>query len=156
MAKITFKSIGKIYTGFKDPREAHSICRDGIEADNPAKIIIDKKYLTALEGLDNFSHMFVLYHLSKVDDLKLKTYPGPPQIKGLPEVGLFATRAQYRPNPIAMRLTKLDKIKSNTIFVKGMDAIDGSPVLDIKPYVSGFDRPKKFEEASWYRWDNNE
>jgi len=106
--------------------------------------------------LDCFSHIFVIFHLDKVKKTELITHPGPPTIKSLPKVGIFASRSQYRPNPIALRLVKLLRIEGNILHVEGLDAINNSRVLDIKPYVRGFDRPEEYETAPWYNWlDNN-
>jgi len=83
-------------------------------------------------------------------------HPGPPSIKDLPKVGVFASRSQYRPNPIALKLVKLVKVRNNKLYVQGLDAIDDSPVLDIKPYIPGFDKPEKVKIANWYNWLNKE
>ncbi|MCX8179732.1 MAG: SAM-dependent methyltransferase [Candidatus Aenigmarchaeota archaeon] len=82
----------------------------------------------------------------------METYPAPMTIKNLPKVGVFASRSQYRPNKIALRLVKLEKIEKNVLYVKGLDAINKTPVIDIKPYIKEFDRPLKFKQAPWYCW----
>jgi len=94
----------------------------------------------------------VIYYLDKIKKMELMTYPGPTSIKNLPAVGVFASRSQYRPNPIALRLVKLIAVEKNKLLVEGLDAISGSPILDIKPYIPGFDRVKKPEIAYWYNW----
>ena len=55
-------------------------------------------------------------------------------------------------NHLALRLVKLEKIEVKHVYVKGLDAIDGTPVIDIKPYIKGFDRPKRLKQAEWYNW----
>ena len=66
---------------------------------------------------------------------------------------MFASRSQYRPNHIALRLVELVKVKGNRLEVRGLDAINNSEVLDIKPYIPQFDRPEKIRVADWYdRW----
>ena len=92
--------------------------------------------------------------MNKINTIELITHPGPPSIKDLPKVGVFASRSQHRPNPIALKLVKLIKIEKNKVHVQGLDAINNSPVLDIKPYISGFDKPEKVKIASWYNWLN--
>jgi len=104
-----------------------------------SEIILDPKLKTGLEGLQHFSHAFVLFHIHKVAKMELKTYPAPVSIKNLQSVGVFASRSQYRPNPIGLRLVRIVKLSKNRLVVEGLDAIDGTPVLDIKPYVSYFD-----------------
>jgi tRNA-Thr(GGU) m(6)t(6)A37 methyltransferase TsaA len=110
------------------------------------------EFADGLKGLEKFSHAFIIYSLNKADHVELVTHPGPSSVKGLPKVGVFASRSQYRPNHIAVRLVKIMGIKGNVVSVEGLDGIDGSPVLDIKPYVPGFDRPEKFVCADWYDW----
>ncbi len=150
--EILLKSIGFVESIYKDPKQAWEACENGLNTKTISKIIIDKEYEECLKGLERFSHAFIIYYLHQVDKIEKTTYPGPITIKGLPWVGVFASRSQYRPNPIALRLVKIEKIDQNIIYVKGLDAIDNTPVVDIKPYVKGFDRPKKFKQAEWYSW----
>ncbi len=92
----------------------------------------------ALHGLDEFSHIVVLFwmHHSPVwECLAMKTHPQMRQ--DLPLVGVFATRSPVRPNPIGMSVVKLLARKNNLLKVVGLDALDGSPVVDIKPYLPG-------------------
>ena len=152
MDKIIFSPIGFIRSEFRKPKEIEFACEKGLRSGNVSSIVLEKGLGKGLKGLDGFSHIFVLYFLSESRKKELVTHPGPPSIKGLPKVGVFASRSQYRPNPIALRLVRLLKVKGNEIFVGGLDAVDGTPVLDIKPYVPGFDRPGKFRVASWYDW----
>ncbi len=111
-----------------------------------------EEFEKGLKGLEEFSHVFVIYILDKAKKIELITHPGPPNEVDLPKVGVFASRSQYRPNHIALRLVKLKKIEKNIIYVEGLDAIDESKVLDIKPYVKGFDRTSEFKTAPGYRW----
>jgi len=96
-------------------------------------IVIDPKYTEALEGLEEFSHIYVLFHLHEVNrPFKEKVHPtGNPEY---PLVGAFATRTPNRPNPIGLTVCKLVSRNENVLTVKGLDAYDGSPVIDIKPY----------------------
>lgn len=152
--KVIFKPIGFVKSDFKNPKDTIVCCEKGLKATNISKIEIFGKYIKGLSGIEKFLHIFVLYYFNKIKKSELVTYPGPLSIKNLPQVGIFACRSQYRPNPIALRLVKLIKKQNNELIVKGLDAINNSPVLDIKPYVTGFDRPNKFKEASWYQWLN--
>ena len=99
-----------------------------------SKIVIDSEYEEALDGLEDFSHIYVLFCLHEADrPFKTKIHPtGNPD---LPLVGAFATRTPNRPNPIAQSLVKLLSRKGNILTVEGLDAFDGSPVLDIKPFT---------------------
>ena len=149
---ISFESIGKIISGIKDPKKLEIACELGLKYKDESKIIINSNLEKGLRGLEKFSHLFVLYYLHKVKRVELITSPVPSSVKCSKKVGVFASRAQYRPNPIAVRLVKLVKIENNEIIVEGLDGINDSPVLDIKPYVPGFDRPETFNVADWYNW----
>lgn len=101
-----------------------------------ATIVINEDLVKALEGIDNFSHLLVLYWAHKV--------PGkgrglrrvhPMGRKEIPVVGLFCTFSPARPNPVLACIVRLHERKDNILKVSGLDAIDGSPVIDIKPYV---------------------
>ena len=152
MQEISFESIGFVESEYENPDELIFACEDGLNTKTKYKIILKKEFEEGLEGLKEFSHLFIMYHLNQADKIELITHPGPPKEKKLPKVGVFASRSQYRPNHIALRLVKLTKIEGNEVYVEGLDAINGSKVLDIKPYVKGFDRPDSFKIASWYDW----
>ena len=98
-------------------------------------IVVDKHLTQALDDLDENSHITVLFWMDQVDPtapLPLKIHP-----RGMierPLRGVFATRTQYRPNPIGVTTVKLLKRNDNILRVQGLDAINGSPILDIKPY----------------------
>ncbi len=152
MPEIFFEPIGIIQSEFKNPEELIFACEKGLDTDTESEIIIDEHFEEGLKGLKEFSHIFVIYYLDQANKIELSTHPGPPSETSLPKVGVFASRSQYRPNHIALRLVQLLKIDANRIHVKGLDAVNGSKVLDIKPYIKGFDRPEQFKTASWYDW----
>lgn len=152
MNEIRFQPIGFIESKFENPKDLIFACEDGLSTNTVSKILINKAFEKGVAGLDGFSHAFVIYFLNKVNRTELKTHPGPPGVSDLPRVGVFASRSQYRPNPIALRLVELIKIYKNEIYVKGLDAVNNTPVLDVKPYVPGFDRPEKPRVADWYDW----
>ena len=155
MKKICFDPIGIIHSKFKDPEELIFACEKGLDTDTESEIIIAEKLVDGLAGLEEFSHIFVIYFLNYADKIELSTHPGPPSEISLPKVGVFASRSQYRPNHIALRLVELLNINGNRLFVKGLDAVNDSKVLDIKPYIKGFDRPGKYRTAYWYDWLNH-
>lgn len=88
-----------------------------------------------LDGIEDFSHIQVIFYLDRVSrhERRMKKFH-PRDREDLPLVGAFATRSQRRPNPIGLTTVKLLSRKVNTLRVKGLDALDGTPVLDIKPY----------------------
>lgn len=100
-----------------------------------SEIEIYEEYKQGLKGIEDFSHIHVFYwlHKSKGYSLHVNT-----PWDDIPH-GLFTTRSPHRPNPIAHSIAKLIERKDNILKVKGLDAIDGAPVLDIKPYVKKFD-----------------
>ena len=101
-----------------------------------AQVIIDPSYEKALDGIESFSHIVIVFWLHKVKKgerliMRVHPYRNPT----LPLKGVFATRSPVRPNPIGLTVVKLIKRKANMLTVVGLDAIDGTPVLDIKPYL---------------------
>jgi tRNA-Thr(GGU) m(6)t(6)A37 methyltransferase TsaA len=99
-----------------------------------SEVVIEEQYAAALEGLEEFSHLWVLFWLHQRDrEVILKVHPeGRPE---LPEVGVLATRSPRRPTPIAMTAVRLLERRGNVLVVRGLDALDATPVLDIKPYL---------------------
>lgn len=100
-----------------------------------SKIELNAELVSSLSGIKDFSHLFVLYHLNQVTDEQRKILKVHPRGRiDLPLTGVFATRTMMRPNPIALTLVELLKVEGSVLTVKGLDAFDGTPVLDIKPY----------------------
>jgi tRNA (adenine37-N6)-methyltransferase len=131
--EITFRPIGVIHSPFHDLAEM-PIQPTG-EANAPGTIEIYPEYTEGLKDLDGFSHLILLYHLHKVNSAKLTVVPF---LDSEPH-GVFATRAPVRPNPIGLSVVPLQKIEWNLLFVEQLDVLDGTPLLDIKPYVPEFD-----------------
>ena len=113
-------------------------------------IDLSPQWAEGLDGIEEFSHIIVVFYLDRTRDgqsLRLKTHPmGRPE---LPEVGIFATRSPFRPNGIGVTTVKLLRRKSNTLTVEGLDAYDGTPVLDIKPYLPWRDLVSNATVATW-------
>jgi len=101
--------------------------------DTESEIIISEEYQDALYGLDEFSHIDVIFYLHEVDR-EFRTRIQPTGNPDYPLIGAFATRTPNRPNKIAVTTCRLLSIEGNVLRVKGLDAYDGSPVLDIKSY----------------------
>jgi tRNA-Thr(GGU) m(6)t(6)A37 methyltransferase TsaA len=114
-------------------------------------VILDPKFEEALEGVEDYSHLLVLFWISRVQkgrrDLK-KIHPK--SRPDLPLVGIFATRTQYRPNPIGLTLVKLIRRKNNILRVRGLDALNGTAVIDIKPISPRHEFPKDTRVPKWY------
>ncbi len=117
--------------------------------ENVSEIEIDASWAEALEGLEGYSHIWILWWLDRFPDPPevLRVHPG-----GRPEVplmGIFATRSPHRPNPIALTPVRLLEREGCRLRVVGLDAAQGTPVLDIKPYLR---RGDLIAEATGPRW----
>jgi tRNA-Thr(GGU) m(6)t(6)A37 methyltransferase TsaA len=99
-------------------------------------IDIFPEYAEGLKDLAGFSHIILLYHFNRTRRSKLIVIPF---MDSKPR-GVFATRAPKRPNPIGLSVVKLRKIEGNTLYIENVDILDGTPLLDIKPYVPEFDQ----------------
>ncbi|MGD6933788.1 MAG: tRNA (N6-threonylcarbamoyladenosine(37)-N6)-methyltransferase TrmO [Candidatus Bathyarchaeia archaeon] len=99
-----------------------------------SKIELREDLAEALEGLSEFSHIFVLFYLNQVTNEELPFKIHPRAREDLPLVGVYATRTSLRPNQIGLTVVELLKIEGTTLTVRGLDAYNDSPVLDIKPY----------------------
>ncbi len=133
MNPIEYHPIGIIHTSFKTPDGA-PIQPMGARGSS-AEIIIAPDFVEGLSDLAGFSHIILLYHfhLSKKFTLKIK-----PFLDNTAH-GLFATRAPSRPNPIGLSVVRLVEIDGPKLKIKDADVVDGTPLLDIKPYVPAFD-----------------
>lgn len=131
--KIEFKPIGIIHSPHKELEKIPIqpvFCKDIEET-----VVLDEAYVPGLEGLAEFPHLFLFYwsHESKQTSLRLKPFLSDK------EQGIFATRAPHRPNKLGMSVVRLVKIEGYVLHVKDVDILDGTPLLDIKPYVKKFD-----------------
>ena len=147
--EIIYKPIGIIHSPFKtiegipiQPAAAKEI---------QGEVKINKEYSMGLNSLEEFSHIILIYHFHLTNGYKLKVIPFMDDV----EHGLFATRAPSRPNPIGISVVKLKSISDNVIKVENIDVIDGTPLLDIKPYVSRFDNVSE-EQNGWLSKGKND
>ena len=104
-----------------------------------------------LQGLAGFSHVLVVFFLDRAQgfDPAKQLLRRPRGREDMQEVGVFAQRTKFRPNPIGITAVQLLGIESNVVKVRGLDALDGTPVLDIKPYMPPFDRMEDVRMPSW-------
>ena len=115
-----------------------------------SKIVFREDYIEALEGVEEFSHLFVLFWLQEISDSDRKIMKVHPRGRSdMPLLGVFATRSPHRPNPIGLTRVKILKIEQNVVTVQGLDAYDGTPVLDVKPFDS-WDTTEDFKVAEWW------
>jgi tRNA-Thr(GGU) m(6)t(6)A37 methyltransferase TsaA len=101
-----------------------------------SKIILNSGLVEALDGIDGFSHVFVLSWLNEVTSRHRALKFHPRGRTDMPLLGVFALRTNQRPNPIGLTLVELLKVEGNILTVRGLDAYNGTPVLDIKPFDS--------------------
>jgi tRNA-Thr(GGU) m(6)t(6)A37 methyltransferase TsaA len=94
------------------------------------------EYAAGLSDLQGFSHLFLIYHFHKAGPARLLVKPYLQDT----ERGVFATRAPCRPNAVGLSVVELVRIEGTTLYLEGMDMLDGTPLLDIKPFISRFDR----------------
>jgi tRNA-Thr(GGU) m(6)t(6)A37 methyltransferase TsaA len=131
--KIAFKPIGLIKSPFETPGGMPIQPKNakGIEG----KIEIFPEYIDCLDGLEGFSHIHLIYFLHLVKKEKHRVVP----FLSEHETGVFSTRAPSRPNPIGLSVVETDRIEKNIIYIRNVDIVNNTPLLDIKPYVAGFD-----------------
>ena len=116
-----------------------------------SKIIFREEYTEALDGVEEFSHLFVLFWLHEMSDEDRRVMKVRPRgRRDMPLLGIYATRTPHRPNPIGLTRVKLLKVEGNVVTVQGLDAFDGTPVLDIKPFDS-WDTTEDFKVPEWWK-----
>ncbi len=134
--KIEFESIGTLYSEFDDV-EGMPIQPTGAKG-VVGKIVIKDKYQDGLRDIEGFSHLNLLYFLHKVDGYSLEVKP----FMDTHTHGIFATRSPKRPNPVGSSIVCLDKVEGNVLYVSNVDILNGTPLIDIKPYV-----PQLYEDT---------
>jgi len=145
---MTVKAIGIVRNGIKEmPPDRRDWWQDTV-----SEIVIDNNLAEALDGLEGFSHIIVLYWMHRLTPGKMPLKVHPMGKKEIPLTGLFATRSPNRPSPIGKATVKLLRRRGNILMVKGLDAFDGTPVIDIKPYLPGYDSA---DDATMPQWAIN-
>ena len=117
-----------------------------------SEVVLRPGLAGALEGLDGFSHVIVVGWLDRVPDglrARLRARPGGDE--GLPLLGALALRGGARPNPIAVTVCRLRGVEGATLRLEGLDLVDGTPVLDVKPYVAAYDAEPEAALPDWAR-----
>jgi tRNA-Thr(GGU) m(6)t(6)A37 methyltransferase TsaA len=141
---VVYQPVGIIHSPFKtiEGVPIQPCAAKGIQG----KVELNREYTAGLNGLGEFSHIILIYHLHLSKGHSLEVVPF---LDKIPH-GVFATRAPKRPNPIGISLVKIIRIEDNSIIVENIDIVDGTPLLDIKPYVGLFDRVEN-EKIGWYQ-----
>jgi tRNA-Thr(GGU) m(6)t(6)A37 methyltransferase TsaA len=105
---------------------------------------------SSLKGIDDFSHLEIIFYFDKVADEKIQYDARHPRNnKNYPDVGIFAQRGKNRPNKLGVTIVELIDVKQRTLIVKGLDAIDGTPIIDIKPVMKEFLPKGDVKQPNW-------
>lgn len=142
---ITMNQIGTVHSSRTEPTD------DNWDAEH-CHIELDSNFFTAesLEGLSSFSHVEVLFFMNGVEASKIETCARHPRNnKAWPKVGIFAQRGKNRPNQIGLTICRIKKVDGVCLHLEGLDAVDGTPVLDIKPWVEEFAPRGKVFQPNW-------
>lgn len=137
----SLKVIAHIYTDF--PTKFGVPRQSGLVEELKGKIVFEPEYrqIQAFRGIEGFSHIWLLWQFSLSGRERWAATVTPPRLGGRKRMGVFATRAPFRPNKIGLSCVKLEKIEENeeqgpVLYVAGVDMVDGTPIYDIKPYIS--------------------
>lgn len=117
-------------------------------------IRIHERYLPGLKGLENFSHIRVIWWFHRFDNPRYRRMMRvTPPYENAPQSGVFATRSPVRPNPIGLTTAKLANmdLKQGILDVDGFDAFENTPIIDIRPYIPAFDRVESFKVPDWFK-----
>ncbi|MFN2243955.1 MAG: tRNA (N6-threonylcarbamoyladenosine(37)-N6)-methyltransferase TrmO [Anaerolineae bacterium] len=139
---ISYRPIGTIYTPFEGIEQVpiQPTGAGGIRG----TVEVLPEFVAGLQDLDGFSHIILLYHFHRVSQVKLTVVP----FLDVEPRGVFATRAPSRPNPIGLSIVRLLGIEANVLQIENVDIVNGTPLLDIKPYVPAFDH-NQTERTGW-------
>ena len=111
-----------------------------------ATVEIDPAYAAGLKDIEGFSYLWLLVHMHAANSVTLQVST----VRGEPPLGVFATRGPFRPNPIGLSLVRLVRVEGNVLHIEDIDLLDGTPVLDIKPYVPLLDQ-REGVLSGWYQ-----
>jgi tRNA (adenine37-N6)-methyltransferase len=145
MQNITIKPIGLVKT-------VRSEIKDDDWGETISTIVIDSGQFSeeVLYGLDQFSHLEVIFHFHKVDPQKIETAARHPRNNpDWPKVGIFSQRGKNRPNLLGTSTCRILKVEGLTITVQALDAIDDTPVIDLKPYMKEFAPREATTQPKW-------
>jgi tRNA (adenine37-N6)-methyltransferase len=141
---IIFHPIGYVRNGVNETPK-----RKDWQLETVSELVIDPAWEVGLEGLEGFSHIVVIFYFDRIADEEVLLRVHPMHREDLPVTGMFATRTPNRPNRIGETIVTLLDRRGNRLKVKGLDALDGTPILDIKPYLRSGDLVPHATEPPW-------
>ena len=144
ISDVSYKPIGLIHTPFRE-KDCTPI-QGCFAADSRGTIELFPEYTEGLQNIEGFSHLILIYHFHQCKGYQLKTKPFLDKEKK----GIFSIRYFARPNPIGLSIVKLYSVKANLLEIGEVDMLDGTPLLDIKPYVPQFDIKENVRDG-WYK-----
>jgi tRNA (adenine37-N6)-methyltransferase len=142
-AAISFHAIGEIHTPFREA--AGTPIQTVYGQDIQGSIVLKESYAAALDDIEGFERLWLIYWMDRVSAFKPKVVP----YRDTQEHGLFATRSPGRPNPIGMSIVRLIRREGSTLYILDIDMLDGTKLLDIKPYIPAFDS-HPVSRAGWF------
>jgi tRNA-Thr(GGU) m(6)t(6)A37 methyltransferase TsaA len=135
---VVYRPIGVVLNSSNEPGLPKSI------RNSESVLVLDEIWSEALEGLEKFKHILVIYHIDRSPGYVARVHPMGDL--SIPKRGVLATRSPSRPNPIGVTVAEVLSIEGTRIKVTGLDALNGTPILDIKPYEEHFDSPQGLEK----------
>lgn len=142
--KMTLIPIGFVKSPLQEPTHVRLDLRNII-----SEIVINENLTEALDGLEGFSHIIIIYWMHRANPERKRLKAHPMGRTDVPEQGIFAIRTPRRPNPIGKTTVHLLERHGNVLKVQGLDAIDGTPVIDIKPYIPHYDSANNATAPDW-------
>jgi tRNA-Thr(GGU) m(6)t(6)A37 methyltransferase TsaA len=143
MNSISLKIIGYVHSTVKEQTDEHW---GRVEA----RVVLKPEYRAGLQGIEQFSHALIVTFLHEARFEPSKHLVRRPRgLDSMPEVGIFAQRAKDRPNPLGITAVSIAGVESGVLVVRGLDAIDGTPVVDVKPYYPAYDRIMNASVPEW-------
>ncbi len=143
MHSISLKIIGHVLSTVKEQTDENWGRAE-------ARIVLQPEYRAGLQGIERFSHALIVTFLHEAHFEPPKHLVRRPRgLDSMPEVGIFAQRAKDRPNPLGITAVSIAGVESGVLVVRGLDAIDGTPVVDVKPYYPAYDRIMNASVPEW-------
>ena len=141
---VSIRPIGVVRNDVLEPR------MDGWESVR-SDIILREELAPMLDGIEGYSHIIVVFAFDRIPESELRERVRPRGDARIPEQGVLATRSQLRPSPLGVSVVRQVRRRKNIIWVEGLDAVNGSPVLDIKPYFPNYDAVPDAGIPEWAR-----